>query len=287
MRYLVCSSVFTILFLSTSAQRVHIGLFGGASAYNGDLTQKLIPKKNINPVAGLSFNYELADQFMLRCGLSYTVVGAHDKYNTDTTFVNRNLSFETSVFEFSTVIEYYLFDLNFRKYSPYAFAGLALYRFNPYTYTQAGERVFLRPLSTEGQGLAAYRGREPYSRTQLAIPFGGGVKFVINDNLRIGAEIGIRKLFTDYLDDVSSFYVDPADLLEARGQLAVDLSYRGDEVAGGNPSYPGKETQRGSAKNKDYYAFAGVHLTYRLGGEKGMGGGRGKKNSTGCPTNVY
>lgn len=54
----------------------------------------------------------------------------------------------------------------------------------------------------------------------------------LNDNLRIGVEAGLRKLFTDHLDDVSGNYVDEADLLAAKGQLAVDLSYRGDEVAG-------------------------------------------------------
>jgi hypothetical protein len=59
-------------------------------------------------------------------------------------------------------------------------------------------------LSTEGQGI--YPDKKPYSLWQPTIPFGGGVKFAITENLRIGFEIGLRKLFTDYLDDVSTSY---------------------------------------------------------------------------------
>ncbi len=104
----------------------------------------------------------------------------------------------------------------------------------------AVNRVYLKPLSTEGEGLPGYPDRKPYSLTQLAIPFGGGVKFAITNDWHIGLEVGLRKLFTDYLDDVSSTYADPNDLLTAKGQLAVDLSYRGDEVVGGDPVYPTK-----------------------------------------------
>jgi hypothetical protein len=94
-------------------------------------------------------------------------------------------------------------------------------------------------------------------------------------------ELGIRKLFTDYLDDVSSQYADPADLLAGKGQLSVDMSYRGDELANGDPSYPAKGAIRGGEKFKDMYYFTGIHLTYRLGGGKGFGKGR---KSYSCPT---
>ena len=145
-------------------------------------------------------------------------------------------------------------------------------------------------MGTEGQGLPGYADREPYGLTQAALPFGAGVKFALTNNLHIGLEIGIRKLFTDYLDDVSTTYADPADLLTGRGQLAVDMSYRGDEV--GDPVYPGKGAQRGSSKHKDNFYFTGLHVTYRLGGNNSgrglFGGGRkGNKNGIDCPVNVY
>jgi hypothetical protein len=278
---LVIIGLFSIVTLSA---QLHVGLFGGVSAYNGDLVDKIFPKKVTNGAIGLTVNYEFQDQIMFRAGFIYSIVGGADRYNKDPELIKRNLSFETKILEFSLVGEYYLFNLYDRRYSPYIFAGVAGFHFNPYAYDQSNQKVYLKPLSTEGQGLTGYPDRKPYNLTQFAIPFGGGVKFAVNDNLRIGAELGIRKLFTDYLDDVSKNFVDLNDLLTAKGQLAVDMAYRGDEVPGGSPIYPQKGAQRGSPKNDDYYYFAGIHLTYRLGGN---GGGlrlfQGR-NKYGCPT---
>jgi Domain of unknown function (DUF6089) len=274
------------------SQRFHIGVFGGLAAYNGDLTDKIFPKKVTNGAIGITGNYELTDNIMLRGGFTYSIVGGADRFSKDPDLRARNLAFETSISELSVVGEYYLLNLYDNRISPYAFAGLALYHFNPYAFNGTTDKIFLKPLSTEGQGLPGYADRKPYSLTQAAIPFGGGVKFAINDNLHLGLEVGFRKLFTDYLDDVSTTYADPADLLAARGQLAVDMSYRGDDV--GNPVYPAKGAGRGGPNHNDTYYFTGLHLTYRLAGTNGGrssgfsgGGGRRNKNSTGCPVNVY
>ena len=124
------------------------------------------------------------------------------------------------------------------------------------------------------------------SLTQLALPFGGGIKYNLTSQVRIALEVGLRKLFTDYLDDVSGDYASSADLLAGRGAQSLDLSYRGDELANGNPDYPAKGITRGSPKYKDFYYFTGLHLSFRLGdGENGGGNyGPGKKKGYGCPT---
>lgn len=282
--FLVSTTTFTM------AQRVHVGVFGGLAAYNGDLTEKIFPKKVTNGAIGITLNYELKDQVMLRGGFTYAIVGGADRFSDNPELIKRNLAFETKITEFSAIAEYYFFNLYDRRYSPYIFGGLAVYHFDPYAFNGSSNKIFLKPLSTEGQGITGYPDRKPYALTQAALPFGGGVKFAVTDNLRIGVEMGLRKLFTDYLDDLSKSYVDQNDLLAARGQLAVDMSYRGDEVAVGNPNYPAKGSQRGGEKNKDYYYFTGIHLTYKIGGGGGGfgGGGRsGRKSRTGCPVNVY
>src|SRR5215471_7350436 len=143
-----------------SAQRTHIGIFGGLAAYNGDLTDKYFPKKETNGAIGLTVNYELQDKIMLRGGLTYTVVGGADRYSTKPDLVLRNLSFETSIVELSAVGEYYLNNLYDRRYSPYLFGGLAVFHFDPYAYMN-GTKYHLKPLSTEGQGLAGYPDRKP------------------------------------------------------------------------------------------------------------------------------
>lgn len=275
--------LFILTCINVSAQRLHVGIFGGLSAYNGDLTQSLFPKKVSNGVIGLTANYELKDQIMIRGGLSYTVVGGADRYNTSPDLLARNLSFETSITELSVLGEYYFQNLYRNRVSPYVFGGVAIYRFNPYSYDASGQKVFLKPLSTEGQGINGYP--KPYSLTQPALPFGAGVKYAVNNNLRIGLEIGLRKLFTDYLDDVSSFYASEADLLAAKGSQSVDMSYRGDDLPGGSFIYPAKGTQRGSPKFNDIYYFAGIHLTYRITPLRG--GDPMRMNRNGCPVNIY
>ncbi len=283
MNKIICSILLLVSSCQLMAQRMHLGVFGGLSAYNGDLSESIFPKKLTNGVIGVTVNYELRDQVMIRSGLSYTVLGGADRYNSKPDLLARNLSFETSLTELSVLGEYYFRNLYSYKLSPYAFGGLAAFRFNPYTYDASGQRIFLKPLSTEGQGLTGYP--KAYSLIQLALPFGAGVKYAINSNLRVGLEIGFRKLFTDYLDDVSGYYADEAELLAGKGAASVDISYRGDELPGGNFIYPAKGAQRGSPKYKDSYYFAGIHLTYRI--IPARGGDPMRMNRNGCPVNIY
>ncbi|RYY58287.1 MAG: hypothetical protein EOO05_16905, partial [Chitinophagaceae bacterium] len=266
------------------SQRFHIGVFGGAAAYNGDLTEKIFPKKVTNGVIGGTLNYELTDNITLRGQLSYSIIGGADRYSNKPELRARNLSFETKLYEASLVGEYYLLNLYDNRFTPYAFAGLAFYHHNPYTYATNGTKVYLRPLRTEGQGLPGYPGTSVEKNYQWAIPFGGGVKFALSDKIHVGLEMGIRKLFTDYFDDVSTTYADPADLSPA----GVQYSYRGDELAGGDPAYPGKGATRGSPKYKDLYYFSGLHLTYRIGSSGNERPRRfGKNDRLGCPPSVY
>lgn len=286
MRRFILITALISFYFTAYTQNVHIGIAGGLSNYQGDLIDKYYVLKQTNGFIGITVHYELNDQLWLRGTYNFARVNGNDRYISKDDLKLRNLRFESIISEFSIAGEVYLFNMYEKRYSPYFFAGLAIFKFNPYTYDTADTKVYLKPLSTEGQGLSQYPNRKPYSLVQAAIPFGGGLKFAINDDLRVGFEIGIRKLFTDYLDDVSTSYVDENDLLAAKGPLAVELSYRSDELTGGNPTYPAKGTQRGGEKYKDMYYFTGLNISYRIGGG-GFGGssnGRsGKKGRFGCP----
>lgn len=280
--------LFTILLLNVlflQAQRVHVGVAGGLANYTGDLMDKLYHKKLTNGFLGFTVHYELKDQILIRGAYNFARVDGSDAYSEKPNLVLRNLRFESAISEFSVVGEYYLFNLYERRLSPYGFIGLGIFHFDPYTQDSAGRKVFLKPLSTEGQGI--YPNKKHYSLWQPTIPFGGGVKFAITENLRVGIEIGIRKLFTDYLDDVSTSYPDLNDLLAARGQTAVDFSYRMDEIPGGDANFPAKDTQRGGAAQKDMYYFTGLNISFRPsfgdGGGVGRSRGFGKKSKFGCP----
>lgn len=278
----------TTLLLTTtcSFSQLSLGLFGGISNYQGDLVNSYYVGRLMKPAVGLTASYDYSDRFTFTAGFTYAKVEGNDKYNTKEYLKLRNLSFESKISELSLLAEYNIFNLSSTRWSPYLFGGLAVYHFNPYTRDSSDSKVYLKPLSTEGQGLSGYPDVKPYSLTQLAIPLGGGVKFALSDRVQLGLQVGFRKLFTDYLDDVSRNYADAADLLAERGQQAVDFAYRGDEVAGGDPVYPAKGSQRGGAKEKDWYYFTGLHLRFQLGGGEGatFAGKMFGRNGLRCPT---
>ncbi|MBO9683228.1 MAG: outer membrane beta-barrel protein [Flavisolibacter sp.] len=270
-----------LLTCSVFAQsQVQIGLFGGISNYVGDMTDK--PYTNSKGAFGVTVGYQILSRVNLRAGFTFAKVSGADSLAKKEDVRLRNLSFQSNISEFSAVAEINTFNMDYKIWSPYIFGGLAVFHFDPYTYDQQNNKVYLKPLGTEGQGISGYQ--KPYALTQLALPFGGGIKYNVSDKVRIALEVGLRKLFTDYLDDVSGNYADPNDLLTYRGQQSVDLSYREDELPFGDPFYPPKGETRGSPKYKDYYYFTGLHLVYTLGGDgsSALRGGRNKRY--GCPT---
>jgi len=268
------------LFAGASAQKLHVDLYAGDLNYTGDLQRHSFTFAQSHPGAGFGLTYDLADHFAVRSSFIFGKISADDRYGINAA---RNLNFVSGLTEFNLNAVYYITPLGAHTLTPYVFAGVALFHFNPYTYDTMGVKTYLRPLSTEGEGFLP--GQHSYSLTQLAIPFGGGVKFSLSDNLNIGLEFGYRKSFTDYIDDVSGRYVDQATLLANRGPEAVELAYRGNEIKNGSP-YPPGGTQRGSSAKKDWYYFTALTASFRLFSGNGLGSGTGRKSRYGCPVNV-
>jgi hypothetical protein len=264
------------------AQRWHVNVYGGISNYEGDLQNKVFTLDESYGAFGAGLQYDLTRHFSVLGNLSVAKVGASDALNKPS-LQPRNLSFQSQILEANVLAEYTLFDLGLHRFSPYVFAGLAVFHFNPYAYDTLGNKIFLRPLSTEGEGLPEYPDRKPYSLTQLAIPFGGGIKLRVTDNVVLAYEVGFRKLFTDYLDDVSTTYVDESILLAAKGSEAVEMSYRGNELKGGNPTYPVEGTLRGGSKYKDWYYFSVIKISIGLNYKGNTPYGKGINGSIECP----
>lgn len=267
-----------------SQQRVHLTILGGFSNYQGDLQSKNFTLNQANLAVGAGLQYDFTPHIAARLGFNYGSLEADDKQNSGLLRA-RNLNFHSKIVEGSLLLQYTLFDLSEKRLSPYIFAGAAIYHFDPYTYDTLGNKIFLKPLSTEGQGLSQYPNRKEYKLTQFAIPIGGGIKFRISDNVTLGYELGIRKLFTDYIDDVSTSYVDPLVLASQRGLKAVEMSYRGGELKGGNPNYPVVNEKRGG-KADDWYYITGLTLTIGLGGNgdrDSYSGWNGRRSRLGCP----
>jgi hypothetical protein len=246
-----------LLFPLFAQAQWNVNIFGGFANYYGDIQSS--PTQQAHLAGGLGVQYDLTPHFSLLSNITVGKVGASDAYSDKADLRARNLSFETNIDELNLLAEYNLFSLRSHKVTPYVFAGVAVYHFNPYAYDSTGKKVYLQPLSTTGEGLPQYPDSKPYTLTQLAIPFGGGIKFRISDQIVLAYEIGLRKLFTDHLDDVSGRYVDQNILLAAKGPEAVEMAYRGNELEGGAP-YPPAGTFRGDSRHNDWYYFSGIRV---------------------------
>ncbi len=249
--------------LCLQAQRHHeIGLMAGVSNYYGDLQDQLFPSYGFKPNVGVFYKYFMHPRVGFRFGANYTRLTAADSLSDIQIKKDRNLRFETGLFEVHGAIELNLLgvDIDRAKVSPYIFAGIALFYYNPYTDDAVGHKVYLRPLSTEGQGIPTYPDRSQYSLVNVAFPIGGGMKFFVGKSLMITTEIGFRYTATDYLDDVSKSYVNLDTLMAYRSKQSVDLAFRGDERTSWDGQYPDYKFQRGDSKANDWYWFGGLSV---------------------------
>jgi hypothetical protein len=240
-----------------------MGVFGGTSNYFGDLQPELFPNNSYAPVGGLLYKYSTTPRVSFRFGISYTELTAADSLSSIATNRLRNLNFTTNLFELHSGVELNLLKIDpmYRRFSPYVFGGVSLFYTNPYTGNANNENVFLRPLSTEGQGLPTYTDRKPYNLVNVAIPLGGGLKLLVGKKVLLTAEMGFRFAMTDYIDDVSKSYVNLDTLYFYKGAPSVDLSFRRDEVKGWSKDYPNYSYARGDKRSYDMYWFGGLGVT--------------------------
>lgn len=250
---------------------VQEGEFGvgiGAAHYFGDLnTRAKLNRPKI--AAGIFFRKNFGNYIAARVVANFAQLGYSDIYNTHNEYMRlRNLSFNTNVWELSLRGDFNFFrflpgdpDFNF---TPYISLGVGAFSYDPYAYLQ-GQKYYLRPLGTEGQGSNLYPDRKPYSSMALCIPFGVGIKYAFNDRYNIAFEVTHRFTNTDYLDDVSTTYVDPQVFYDPSSGLQPPPAYylydRSYEL--GTPIGI-KGRQRGVDSNKDQFVTAMIYFTINL-----------------------
>ncbi len=264
------------------------GTFGGSN-YQGDLTpsNELASFGQTRLAAGIFGRYNLNDYLGLRANLQYANITATDAISKDISRQGRNLSFKSDIYEIALMGEWNILGYqpyNFqRTFTPYLFGGVAVFHFNPKAFYQ-NKWTALQPLGTEGQGLPQFPDRKKYNLTQISIPLGGGLKYALSESWTLGVEIGVRKTFTDYLDDVSSTYIEDAVLRAGNGDLAADLANRTGEYLKAEPTPFTTGTARGNAKQKDWYIIGSVTISYNFL-DNGLVGSRHRSgNNSGCPT---
>ncbi len=193
--------------------RSEIGFGLGTFNYTGDLvrTYNIASSK---PAGTVFYRSNISNVISLRTSITAGKIGATDAANPIDAFATkRAASFDLFLFEAAGTFEYHFLDWRDSKrrlrFTPYLFAGAGLFGFSGVEQKAA-----------------------EYSNIQMAIPFGGGMKYILNPKYYIAFEFGIRKTFFDYLDNVSQ----------------------------GNPSI--KNYQYGNSFDYDNYFFTAITLTY-------------------------
>jgi hypothetical protein len=186
----------------------------------------------------------------------------------------RNLSYRTPVRQIAVIGEFHPLMLKYYdelpKFSPYIAVGLGWLSFNPQANLN-GRWVDLQPLRTEGQGFAetqAYRkDTRPYHLATSSLIGGIGVKYDAAQLFTVRAELLYNNTFSDYLDDASTFYVDPAwfdtNLSAANAALARQLYDRSGEKPTTKVVNVGD--QRANSKSKDAFITFNIKVAINLG----------------------
>ena len=239
---------------------IEIGGFSGISNYLGDLQQVRFESEESHFAVGVFLRYTSNEHFAWKFHLYKGEISGSDANYDGLVIRDRNLHFKSPIFELGGQIEYspvHFGERETRLAAPYVFVGLNYFHFNPMAKYD-GEWVELQPLGTEGQWLD----RRPYSLYQWSIPMGIGFGLRVGESGQLGFEVGFRKTFTDYLDDVSSQYPD-LEALELQDPMAAALSFRTPEYYGQEqPNPEGKP--RGNSDSYDYYLFAGITFSTYL-----------------------
>lgn len=272
---MICLAGQTPLAAQSLMKGWEVGPWGGVAYYFGDLNTNYRLNRP-NAAGGFLGRYNVNDRIAFSLSGNYGKVEAYDSDSQNPFERNRNLSFQSDIWEGSL-----LFEFNFLPYThgsrdhfftPYLFGGLTLFSFNPQAVydgpdipndnVSTGELVDLRPLGTEGQ----FKGEEYYTTT-AAVTYGFGFRFDLSYEWSVNIHIGARDTYTDYLDDVSTVYTDPSDLLRTReqGQLAAYMSNRSLNLSSDDTPLGRVGQQRGDDNNDDFYLFAGIGVMYYFG----------------------
>lgn len=247
-------------FYSLRRDRSLIATVGlNTSTYYGDLKDDsdiidAKPSLSVGVMTGLTRRINLRSEF------SFVTLSGRDSESEDIGKTDRNLSFTSSNFELNVVGIVNLVEHRGRfyqrpNYNLYAFGGLGGLYFNPKAELD-GKKHALQPLMTEGV---------KYSRLAFVLPFGIGAKTKITPFMNLALEAGWRKTFTDYIDDVSTVFVDNASFTNP---VARQLADRRPEI-----DLPVLEAgrKRGDPSNKDAYMLLTLkveyYLPYQFGGQ--------------------
>lgn len=241
--------------LSARAQHFEMGAMLGGSNYWGDLAAAPVIGETHAAYGGFA-RLNLSSSFAFTLNLINATISGDDN-NFDHQRV-RNLNFKTELTEFSGIVEFnfkkFGVDVNEKRHSPYVFLGLAFTQYNP-TATYNNNTIELRNVRTE---------EVQYGLFTVAVPMGIGYKWQFAKHAALNWNIGFRRSYSDYLDDVSTVY--PDNFAEIQRVKGFNIATATDPSAANNAGIPISQldNRRGNADFTDWYVVSTVSLSWRF-----------------------
>lgn len=251
----------------------------GFSTYHGDMHDVFYDGLHsaLGPSLGIGLRKKLGSQLSIRLDANLYQIGGNDaedqkgflsrrlsgrnEGNLDDRYI-RNLNFRSRNFEVSALAIFNLIPSG--SYSrrplmnPYLMFGIGRTTNRPKTYLPGEEgnySVKLWEIQTEAAAPV-----DSYPKSVTVIPLGIGIRFRANQYIDILVEGARRFVFTDYLDDVSTFYPSIDEVIAWNGgsgsptaDIAVLVYDR--SVEGGYKARQ-KGNIRGKENNDAYYIFS-------------------------------
>ncbi len=215
-------------------KEISIGFLFGASLYAGDLSADF--SNNSHLYFGMSAAYMVSDELFVTTEIATTKISGKSEGF-------KNLSFTSEIVEINLIASYQLKQFSLLGITPFVFLGTSIIHHQPMGNYQDFS-FSLQELQTEGQD-------DPYNLNLISIPFGCGIQRNISKNFKIGIQARFRKVFSDYLDDVSEKYANYDDVLSNQGEVAAYFSDPSREDD--NYDFQKNET-RGNPFDKDTYS---------------------------------
>ncbi len=280
--------------IGTEKTRVEVGFNIGPSFFLGDLGGNrgkgttFIKDVNLSltkVMKGVFVTVYLNEWLGLRAAAEIGKLEGQDKIITtkgvDELYrKQRNLDFRSNIAEAYVAGEIFplmLLNNNEGDYKPrmrpYGVLGIGVFHFRPegsLPNINGGKTWYdLHSLHTEGEGFEEYPERKNYALTQVNIPMGLGVKYFLSDRLNLSLEVLHRKTFTDYIDDVSTEYIDPTNfdkyLTPARAAIARQIYDKVFAIVNPGLSRNQPGIQRGNPNQNDAYFTFFMKFAMRIG----------------------
>lgn len=236
-----------LISVGSFSQEMELGGMAGGTYYLGELN----PGKQFfftRPALGGFVKLNIDTRWSARIQLLRGSIAGDDAVSLANPL--RNLRFKSNISEFSIIGEFnflpYFVGSKINYFSPYLLVGFGYFRFNPKAPYGYGYEP-LRKLITEFE-------KDEYNLYGFAGIFGFGFKYSLTNRIGIALEWGMRKTYTDYLDDISTKYPDLTNVTDHKVIMLSDPS--------STKHAPGM--QRGNPQNNDWYSFAGLTISYRF-----------------------